>query len=95
MSHSNAGDDHDRWARLRFAVIGPLLASPPPRGRLRTELERLSQRDWAHPSGRGPVRFSVSPAPDQPPGTRTTKKKIKTRRRWISMRTRRRRHRRR
>ena len=60
MSHSNAVDDHDRWARLRFAVIGPLLASPPPRGRLRAELERLSQRDWEHPSGRGPVRFSVS-----------------------------------
>ena len=50
MSHSNAGDDHDRWARLRFAVVGPLLASPPPQGRLRTELERLSQRDWEHPS---------------------------------------------
>ena len=60
MSHTNPGDDHDRWARLRFAVVGPLLASPPPRGRLRTELERLSQRDWEHPSGRGPVRFSAS-----------------------------------
>ena len=60
MSHSNPGDDHDRWARLRFAVVGPLLASPPPRGWLRAELERLSQRDWEHPSGRGPVRFSAS-----------------------------------
>ena len=60
MSHTNLGDDHDRWARLRFAVVGPLLASPPPRGRLRTELERLSQQSWEHPSGRGPVRFSAS-----------------------------------
>ena len=60
MSHTNPGDDHDRWARLRFAVVGPLLASPPLRGRLRAELEGLSQRDWEHPSGRGPVRFSVS-----------------------------------
>jgi putative transposase len=22
--------DRDRWARLRFAIIGPLLAAPPP-----------------------------------------------------------------
>ena len=60
MSHHHGGHDHDRWARLRFAVVGPLLASPPQRGRLRVELERLAQRDWEHPSGRGPVRFSVS-----------------------------------
>ena len=60
MSKSNGGDDRERWARLRFAVVGPLLASPPPAGRLQVELERLSQRDWEHPSGRGPVRFSAS-----------------------------------
>ena len=60
MGKSNAGHDRERWARLRFAVVGPLLASPPPAGRLRTELERLSQQDWEHPSGRGPVRFSAS-----------------------------------
>ena len=60
MGSSNGGDGRDRWARLRFAVVGPLLASPPPEGQLRVELERLSQRDWAHPSGKGPVRFSVS-----------------------------------
>ena len=60
MSHHHAGHDHERWARLRFAVVGPLLASPPERGRLRAALERLSQQSWEHPSGRGPVRFSVS-----------------------------------
>ena len=60
MGRSNGGDDRDRWARLRFAVVGPLLASPPPKGRLQAELERLSQRDWEHPSGRGPVRFSAA-----------------------------------
>ena len=27
---------------------------------LRAELERLSQREWEHPSGKGPVRFAVS-----------------------------------
>ena len=60
MSSSNGGDGRDRWARLRFAIVGPLLASPPPAGQLRAELERLSQRDWEHPSGKGPVRFAVS-----------------------------------
>ena len=60
MDTHHARGEHERWARLRFAVVGPLLASPPPRGRLRGELERLSRRDWEHPSGRGPVRFSVS-----------------------------------
>jgi len=60
MDSNDRGGDRDRWARLRFAVVGPLLASPPPTGQLRAELERLSRRHWDHPSGKGPVRFSVS-----------------------------------
>ena len=60
MSSSNGGDGLDRWARLRFAIVGPLLASPPPAGQLRVELERLAEREWDHPSGKGPVRFAVS-----------------------------------
>ncbi len=60
MGSNDGGDRHDRWARLRFAVVGPLLASPPPAGRLRAELERLAEREWEHPSGQGPVRFAVS-----------------------------------
>ncbi len=28
----------DRWARLRFSVIGPLLAAPPDPGELQTAL---------------------------------------------------------
>ena len=60
MDSNDGGGDRDRWARLRFAVVGPLLASPPPAGQLRAELERLSLRDWDHPSGKGPVRFAVS-----------------------------------
>ncbi len=36
-------------ARLRFAVVGPLLASPPARGELRAEIERRAQRTWQHP----------------------------------------------
>jgi hypothetical protein len=31
MTHEpGPGRSHDRWAHLRFAVVGPLLAAPPP-----------------------------------------------------------------
>ncbi|MDE0228887.1 MAG: DDE-type integrase/transposase/recombinase [Acidobacteriota bacterium] len=60
MGSGDAGNTQERWARLRFAVVGPLLASPPPSGQLRTELQRLAQREWEHPTGGGSVRFSVS-----------------------------------
>jgi len=29
---------HQRWAHLRFSIIGTLLAAPPPRGELQAEL---------------------------------------------------------
>ncbi len=60
MDKDDGGAGRERWARLRFAVVGPLLASPPPAGQLGAELERLSQREWQHPSGKGPVRFALS-----------------------------------
>jgi transposase InsO family protein len=50
----------DRWAHLRFSIVGPLLASPPPAGELRAELERLSKRPWRHPMTGAPVTFGVS-----------------------------------
>ena len=52
--------DHDRWARLRFAVIGPLLAAPPEDGELQQALRTLSQRQWRHPVSGEPVQFGVS-----------------------------------
>jgi putative transposase len=52
--------DPDRWARLRFAIIGPLLAAPPPRGELGKTLERLSQQSWRHPVHGTPIRFSAA-----------------------------------
>ena len=52
--------DRDRWARLRFAIIGSLLAAPPAKGQLRAALEALSERTWQHPVGGRPVRFGVS-----------------------------------
>lgn len=52
--------DRERWARLRFAIIGPLLAAPPAKGQLRAALEELSERTWRHPVGGRPIRFGVS-----------------------------------
>lgn len=48
------------WAQLRFSIVGPLLAAPPGRGRLRAELERLSEKTWRHPISKEPVQFGLS-----------------------------------
>jgi transposase InsO family protein len=50
----------DRWARLRFAIVGPLLASPPRRGELGEEIGRLAEKSWRHPRTGEPVRFGRS-----------------------------------
>jgi len=49
-----------RWARLRFSVVGPLLASPPPAGQLGAELERLARKHWRHPTKDELVQFGLS-----------------------------------
>ena len=51
---------HERWAHLRFSVIGQLLAAPPPKGELRAEIEALAARQWQHPTTGEPVRFGFS-----------------------------------
>ena len=48
------------WARLRFSVIGHLLAHPPGRGELRRELEKLARTAWRHPLTGEPIRFGFS-----------------------------------
>jgi putative transposase len=50
----------DRWARLRFSVVGPLLAAPPRQGELAAELEHLAAKVWRHPITGEPVRFARS-----------------------------------
>ena len=50
----------DRWAHLRFSIIGPLLAAPPDAGDLRSALTALAARSWRHPDTGRDVCFGVS-----------------------------------
>ena len=50
----------DRWARLRFAIIGPLLAAPPAAGELHEALNVLAAKGWRHPFTGLEVRFGCS-----------------------------------
>ncbi len=59
MSDRRGGSVHDRWAELRFAIVGPLLASPPSRGELVMLLDALSKRTWIHPATGEPVSFGA------------------------------------
>jgi transposase InsO family protein len=51
---------HERWAHLRFSVVGPLLSSPPGRGELCARIETLSEQSWRHPVTGEPTRFGTS-----------------------------------
>ena len=53
-------EDLDRWARLRFAIIGPLLAAPPKPGALRQALQALASKSWTHPVNGTAVSFSFA-----------------------------------
>lgn len=50
----------ERLAQWRFSVIGRLLASPPSKGALRTELDKLAAQEWVHPITGELVRFSFA-----------------------------------
>jgi putative transposase len=50
----------DRWARLRFSIIGPLLAAPPDAGELQSALAALADKRWRHPTSGLDVRFGQS-----------------------------------
>ncbi len=56
----NSGRVHERWAHLRFAVIGWLLAAPPGKGELKATITELASRAWQHPTTGKPVRFGFS-----------------------------------
>jgi hypothetical protein len=51
---------HERWARFRFSVIGPLLAAPPDRGELQEQLKSLAAKKWHHPITGQRVQFGLS-----------------------------------
>lgn len=51
---------HERWAHLRFSIVGPLLAAPPSPGELRAEIEELAAKTWRHPITGEPTRFAFS-----------------------------------
>jgi putative transposase len=58
-----ADDDHApsarvRWARLRFQILGPLMAAPADDGELKARLEGLAARPWRHPTTGETIRFS-------------------------------------
>jgi transposase InsO family protein len=57
-STTNRG--HQRWANLRHAIIGALLAAPPPRGELRAAIEALAARTYVHPITGEPLRVAFS-----------------------------------
>jgi putative transposase len=47
-----------RWARLRFAIIGPLLSAPAEAGELAARIAELAARPWRHPTTGDTIRFS-------------------------------------
>ena len=59
MSSTPVSPPRDRWARLRFSIIGPLLAAPPEAGQLHAALTALASKIWRDPQGLD-VRFGVS-----------------------------------
>jgi putative transposase len=59
-SDAHGGRRHDRWAHVRFAVIGALLAAPPKKGELQAAITALAAREWQHPIRGEPVRFAFS-----------------------------------
>jgi putative transposase len=60
MTSSTTPRRHERWANLRHAIIGALLAAPPRRGELRAALEALAARTYAHPITGEAVQFAFS-----------------------------------
>ncbi len=50
----------DRWARLRFSIIGPLLAAPAEPGELQTALGLLAAKTWRHPTSGLDASFGLS-----------------------------------
>lgn len=60
MSSIPATPKRDRWAHLRFSIIGPLLAAPPEPGQLYSALRDLAAKTWRHPLSGGDIQFAAA-----------------------------------
>jgi putative transposase len=60
LTSSRSPRTHERWAHLRFSVIGQLLAAPPAKGELRAAIAALAARQWCHPVTGEAVSFGFS-----------------------------------
>ena len=49
-----------RWARLRFSIIGPLLAAPAEHGELGARIAELAGKAYEHPTTGEVIRFGAS-----------------------------------
>lgn len=58
MSETESTPPSVRWARLRFAIIASLLASPPEAGELGARITELASRQWKHPTTGELERFA-------------------------------------
>ena len=52
----------ERWAHLRFSIVGPLLSAPPKDGELKTALEALAEKLWLDPVSGEQTSFSLPPS---------------------------------
>jgi transposase InsO family protein len=60
MSDEQEASARLRWARLRFSIIGPLLAAPPAHGDLRAQIDLLAAKSYRHPTTGEAERFGAS-----------------------------------
>lgn len=60
MSSIPATPKRDRWAHLRFSIVGPLLAAPPQPGQLYDAIRELAAKTWRHPISGSDVRFATA-----------------------------------
>jgi putative transposase len=59
MSDDTSTPTRVRWARLRFAIIGPLLSMPAEKGDLAAHIAELAVKRWRHPTTDEAVHFSA------------------------------------
>ncbi len=60
MTSKHPSSGRDRWAQLRFVIIGRLFAEPPEPGELQARLSELASRTWRHPLSGEPIQFGLS-----------------------------------